>query len=222
MYSWLTPYPTTLYKVEYTLTWWEDVQRILPPTVCTSSIQAVPGLKPNTLPIIIGVPFTELSPTLAQEIQRCREPLILFLLVLYFPNSDISHANALLINKETREYERFDPMGTIPVPRIQRQQAKVDYWMTTTFRVYAGLEDYIYYPPEEVCPLVGPQPRSERGIVTTGLCYQWSLLYLQTRSMYPYIQRDEILNLLLETPGDIIAKYAHYLHDKLGWPLIPP
>ena len=222
MYSWLSSYPTTLAKVEYTPEWWEDLRRILPRTVCMSSIQVVPGIKDNTIPLIVGAPFMELSPTLSKRIRQCDAPLILFLLVLYFPGSEVSHANALLINKETQEYERFEPMGVIPVRRLQRQQSQVDYWLTTTFRVYAGLEDYTYYPPEEICPLVGPQPRSEQGITTKGLCYQWSLLYLQTRALYPQASHDEIFALLIDTPQATIARYAHYLHDKLGWPLIPP
>lgn len=112
------------------------------------------------------------------------------------------HANMLIYDKIAHTLERFDSNGFTG----ERYQPKLlDDALLEHFTYILDDEKLEYAPPEDFCPLKGPQileaiTREKFGIpIKTGFCSVWSFVYANFRLKYPEYKKETIVHLLTET-----------------------
>lgn len=110
-----------------------------------------------------------------------------------------SHANALVIDKEDKVVEWFDPWGA---ERAISRKTFVPL-LKTLWEFFEPL-GYEVVPTELECPIVGPQTiqtLAQRGIegVEGGTCLPWTYWYIHHRLTYPNVPRQQLLAVLLDS-----------------------
>lgn len=172
---------------------------------------------------IIENPINDINPLLKEDIEACPQPLILILIkVVTVMGLKVksSHANALIIDKNKKTFELFDPYGkTIPA---------IDEWFDTSFRSTANLPDYQYLSPMTLCPITsGPQYLAEKTSQIEksqrGYCYTYTMMYIQMRLANPHLIPQDIIGLILDVTPEQLRRYAGMyntvLHEYYNWPL---
>ena len=177
-------------------------------------------------------PFDDLNPFLAQEIADCSGLIVINLVIarrLKMPHrrSFATHVNALVIDKERKTIELFDPYGkTKPI---------IDRWVAEEFTQLAGLIDYNYISPIELCPYFGPQYVAEKlsPAPDSGYCMSYTLMYILMRMSNPDLTGSEINQMMMIKDWDnpLVSRpwrpdeLQHYvkafntiLHDYYQWP----
>lgn len=121
------------------------------------------------------------------------------------------HAVCLIINRERKEFEYFEPNGsTTP-------------WSPMVFdalKVHMGQEypTFRWVNTDEFCPVVGPQ--SESGL---SMCANFSLLYLVLRLTCPHLEKEQVVELMFqrdtqrETQNDSTSGSASIAHLMQQW-----
>jgi hypothetical protein len=107
-----------------------------------------------------------------------------------------SHANVLIINHERKEYERFEPHGSV-VGYAEHENKTVDvFFESKEFQEWVGIEHYLYVSPLISCPGPGPQRTSlaeRKRCPEAGWCAAWVLLYATNRMLNSRWSRDKAL-----------------------------
>lgn len=123
-------------------------------------------------------------------------------------NSDryvFAHSNVILIDKELRQVERFEPHGS----RSIMDSDNLDRLLEKSFNKIG----YKYFSPNSFCPINSVQ--SMHGLTRnplyrdTGYCTVWSLWYIDTRLLNPSKTRDETMNMIIEMFKDKGEKFLH-------------
>lgn len=149
-----------------------------------------------------------------QYIEECTKPIIVIDVNIHERGAKYSHSNILIIDKNKKTFERFEPHGKYADPAV-------DGWLKYTFgKILPG---YTYIPPIEVCPYPGPQVVTEAGIREeesdqAGFCYTWSMMYLHARLMNPYMASKMVVRQLLDADAgemaDHVNQYNHFLKSE--------
>jgi len=125
-------------------------------------------------------------------------------------NKDFLHRNALIVDHKKKEFERFEPNGSMPY------DSTIDEILNTDFRTDFGLHGYIYIKPEDYCPRLGPQ-KTLRGTKLVSSCSIWALWYIEQRLSNPdkdkYDIVDEVLSHGPEYTMQIVENYIEELND---------
>lgn len=173
----------------------------------------------------------QFNPIFSDEIQNCSQSIILISLPVstHFkdaPDYVYAHACILIINKETKEFEFYDPMGTIGrhPSNIRKSQAIIE-WINTSFRSKAGLYTYTFIDVSNACPL-GIQHYAENDIISEldkGFCGIYILMYVHMRLKNPSLDRNEINQRLMSLKPGILVRYVHMYTNLLinlfDWPV---
>lgn len=115
-----------------------------------------------------------------------------------------AHTNALIIDRERREYERFEPHGHfLASPEEDR---KVNYVLENNkdLKGAFGLHGYRYISPFDFCPSRGPQILSKEKECpdVRGFCPTWSLYYMLQRILNPRWSREAVLKHVMTPMAD--------------------
>lgn len=144
-------------------------------------------------------------------INACQQPIIILQLGLINVVGNQGHSNLIIIDKITKEYERFEPHGQM----IYYDDTPVDLMI----KRYLGdlLPDYKYIKPLDYCPLIGPQrivrKRNPKCPDTSGFCSVWTTLYAHLRILNPKFTRSEIVAKMITLAGkeSYLEKYLSYI-----------
>jgi hypothetical protein len=164
------------------------------------------------------VPIGVTTSNLKRALLRCKQPIAVMTLALIpIVANTAGHQNALIVNKATRTYERFEPHGS--VSSVTRQ---IDAFMDSAeFRKYLPEADYTYIPPSEVCPAIGPQTAdTPLHCKIGGFCVVYSTMYLHLRLLLPYSTPEQVYDMWLRlTPRKLtetIIRYYGWMEEVVG------
>jgi hypothetical protein len=138
-----------------------------------------------------------------------------------------AHHNYIVIDRELRTFERFEPNGTvtrqITFATLMQEEA-LDEVLAQSARAHR----FKYISPLDFCPLKGPQrvevdqkavPR--KGDLTKGFCTYWSIWYADRRLRHPDIPPKKLLAILMDefNRSDIklttfIRNYAEFFEKE--------
>lgn len=115
------------------------------------------------------------------------------------------HANLVIIDRELKTIERYEPNGYIAVPSLGATGAGIfgDLSEKTddVLEQLARKKGFSYLPPSYFCPKYGAQQIESHFQNTMGLCVSWSILYGIER-VTSGLDRDDLarnfLDILLE------------------------
>lgn len=157
---------------------------------------------------------TSIPTGLSEKIRNCEKSLaIIPISILPCGKEGVTygHANLIIINKNTKEYERFEPLGYNARGEFQF----VDDFMLNEFKTILGPE-YKYIYPADFCFRYISEDKYEEEIA--GLCVVQTTIYAHLRIINPELTREDIINYLaslsLEERTDLIRKYITYM-DRL-------
>lgn len=138
------------------------------------------------------------------------------------------HANLLLLDNRTKELERFEPHGT-KILNIYKEN-ELDKSIEKLFKEKLGITKY--YPPEHICPGIGPQSRQEQEYrkekqnlkdivdLKSGTCVAWTMFYGDLRLRNHDVSRDQVVKMGLDLVHDqpqaltrYIVNFMHFLKD---------
>lgn len=98
--------------------------------------------------------------------------------------SDQGHANAILIDKNKKTIELFEPHGN------EYMIANLNKFNMIFEEIFKSiLPDYTFIPSNIVCPFLGPQSKGGDN----RYCLSWSILYLKYRLKYPDMDPSKLL-----------------------------
>jgi hypothetical protein len=159
------------------------------------------------------------------------QPLIA--IALWIILGDDRHVNTLVVNRDTKEYERFEPHGEFEVLYVDDI---VNHILKTNIDIKQalGLEDYMYIPPLNYCPRAGPQAleneteEEKKRCQHGGFCATWSIYYALARITNPYTSREDIISYMIKPEKEKnlntkIRKFETYLGQVYKYqPLFKP
>lgn len=125
---------------------------------------------------------------------------IIFPLLLYrtkFPDS--SHCNICIYNKVDKNFERFEPYGS-----LKKGEFYVDYSLKNFFNEnFPGVINE-YNTPMDICPIYGFQrlQAGEKDKIDTdpvGFCIAWSMWYAELRLFNPKKSQKQVIDFALKT-----------------------
>ena len=144
----------------------------------------------------------------------------------YVIEERLNHQNYIIIDREKRTLERFEPGGAI----IGEQLIGEAYGFDDLDKVLsksAAKRKYKYLKPSDFCPRVGPQYMEglQKFIPRTGdlkgFCTFWSIWYADRRLRHPDVDPKELLEKLLDdfykskiTLRNFIRDYAQFYDDE--------
>ena len=126
---------------------------------------------------------------------------VAFNVFLSSPTVIESHANMLIYDKHTRELERFEPNGAIPMKALDNGE-NMDAAIVAAFGKRIGS----YAPPLLVCPRgfqeedIREHNQGAKDI--GGNCAVWSLYYLELRLGNPHLSREKVVKTALRAIWD--------------------
>lgn len=151
---------------------------------------------------------------------------IVILLSLREPNGS-KHANSIIYDIKTNEFERFDPLGVSLHEHYETDRFDniMKAFIDKYFKEYIG--NYKYYSPLSFCPnydIFQSQEINEivRFFDRSGNCALWNLWYINVRMANPDLSREETIimaNNKIKTHKSFyhfIKSYQLYLIDVLG------
>ncbi len=180
---------------------------------------------------IIYFPWNDLNPNLNEQIMLCNKNMIpIHVVVMKIKSPEIIetlnlrksvksvHVNALLIDKNNKTIELFDPYG--------KANPIAEEWIKSIFVEKAGLIDYRYISSMDICPISGPQTIAEKyypAIKTEkGFCHSYSIMYFHMRLSNPGLDPKINLIMMLEKTYEelrlYVTKYTNILHFIYGYP----
>jgi len=152
-----------------------------------------------------------IPPNFTEVIASCKETLIFLYVELRFRDGQ-GHANMLIIDKNKKEYERFEPHG------------QADYSMEFFDHVDKVLMTQLKFPTPykyvstlEYCPRHGPQRFERRQTLCPGggFCVTWSTLYAHLRLANPFHSREQVISEITRgSPEEInllLMKYQTFI-----------
>ncbi len=150
-----------------------------------------------------------------EEIDKCPEPIIVISFGLLKVLGDLGHSNLIIIDKNLKEYERFEPHGQMEV----YDDSMIEQLTKTTMAKYLP-SDYKYISPMDYCLQIGPQVKA-KGMTDCkdgGFCAAWSTLYGHLRIMNPDFSRSAIIDKMLKMAEEpfFIPKYVTYINTVLS------
>ena len=146
---------------------------------------------------------------------------------VYWDNTDMGHANILIIDNLKKTIERFEPHGElirnhfsdkdkVPYLSIKHENDRIDKKFNKDLLKKIHLEGYKYLSPIDISPKIGIQTTAD---AYGGMCVTYTLIYLQLRIMNPDIDQKVILKYLISKEEkeiiDIILRYAKYVEMTL-------
>lgn len=124
-------------------------------------------------------------------------------------SKDFQHRNALIVDHKTKEYERFEPNGSMPYDSF------IDDILDTDFRRDFELDGYTYIKPIDFCPKLGPQQQL-RGTKLISSCVIWSLWYIEERLSDPDRSRQDIVETVVNKGPEYAIKIVEDYIEKLN------
>jgi hypothetical protein len=124
-------------------------------------------------------------------------------------NKDFQHRNALIVDHKKKEFERFEPNGSMPY------DSTIDGILDTDFRNDFGLEGYSYIKPLDFCPKIGPQQKL-RGTKMISSCIIWSLWYIEQRLSNPEKERFKIVEEVIEGGKEYALKTVEDYIERMN------
>ena len=119
--------------------------------------------------------------------------------------SNGAHANIIIYDKQNNEIERFEPYGSKYPPGFNYNPVNLDISIKKLLSNYFNNE-LKYYAPNDYEPKIGFQYldsttyEKEKNIGDPGgFCAAWSLWYVEMRLINPDINRDDLINKLINT-----------------------
>jgi len=152
-----------------------------------------------------------IPPNFTEVVSSCKKPIIFIHMGLQFADGS-GHSNMIIVDKNRKEYERFEPHGEVGYSREFSDH--VDEVLRTQLKFPSP---YNYVPTLEYCPRMGPQGYERRVTLCHegGLCTTWSVLYAQLRLANPFHSREQVISEITKgTPAEIdllVRKYQTFI-----------
>lgn len=106
-------------------------------------------------------------------------------ITIFWGDKVTGHANVVVVDKEIKEWELFEPHGDAPWTSVILQPLSK--------RMNYLYKDFIMVKPLDYCPPLGPQRKSG-----DEQCVNWRLLYIYLRLACPSLSRKEIMERLTD------------------------
>lgn len=112
-----------------------------------------------------------------------------------------SHANYIIIDKQTKEIERFEPHGYDSPYQYDYDDVQLDSLLKNQFNEI--IPGYSYFKPKDYLPKIGfQQIESNEPLINIsdpkGFCALWVIWYVDMRMTYHTIPRDRLVIKLIE------------------------
>lgn len=120
-------------------------------------------------------------------------------------NNIFPHANSILIDRELRQVERFEPHGSETIMASE----ELDNLLERSFNKIG----YKYFSPKSFCPVQSVQ--SIHGLAKNplykdiGYCTIWSMWYMDNRLLNPLKTRDQTINMIIDMFKSKDEKFIH-------------
>lgn len=149
---------------------------------------------------------------LDREIRDCRNSIIIIpLSITYYDLTTkklSGHANIIIINKKTKEYERFEPLGYT----AREKDQFIDDFMINEFKAIVGPE-YNYIYPADFCFRLKLEKKHEFEEI--GLCVAQTTIYVHLRLINPHLTQEDVIDYLaslsIDERTDLIFKYVTFM-----------
>lgn len=136
------------------------------------------------------------------KIRPCLDQSILIVDVI-LTRENRAHSNALIINRERKEYERFEPHGTDVGYPVEYDRLVNEYLAGDEVRKEFGLQGYTYLAPLDYClqkyESYAEYQEEKKRCDAGGFCLTWSLYYMLLRILNPRASREEVLKEAMNT-----------------------
>jgi len=172
--------------------------------------------------------FIVIPESAIKEILDCTAKRFIYIIFnVYWDNTDIGHANILIIDNLKKTIERFEPHGElirnhfsdkdkVPYLSIKHENDRIDKKFNKDLLKKIHLEGYKYISPIDISPKIGIQTTAD---AYGGMCVTYTLIYLQLRIMNPDIDQKTVIKYLISKDEkeivDIILRYAKYVENTL-------
>lgn len=173
-------------------------------------------------PCVIDEEGIELASTkLRSKLIHCEDRMVIVPVTLVYEDEDTSHSNALIIDRDLRTIELFEPNGSFFYYRCSGEFS--DTFIVDLFQKYTPeFKDYEYIAPLDYCPAEGPQShqKSNRKCQDGGYCLVFSSLYIHLRLLEPDVPREDVIDRVLSySPSKLLEMILRYLRI---WEMILP
>jgi len=170
-----------------------------------------PGLLSiNLNPLVIEDPYENYKQYIFKCFNNDKINIILIPIIVYDKILNTSHFNAVIINKNTKRIEYFEPYGTYTIYNKNFKKIVHHYF---TKLINNNQHKYEFKFTEHHCPrglprgLQSLQEREERMPKGTGLCTAWNILIMHIIILNPKYKTSEIVNILIEKYPSNLTKY---------------
>ena len=130
---------------------------------------------------------------------------------------DIAHFNAVIINKNTKRIEYFEPYAQVKIKNIEKFENTMYYYFTKI--INKSNKEYKFKFIGHSCPigLQTLQESEEKMPKGTGLCTAWCILIMHIIILNPTSKTSDIIKHLISKHktklSDYIRKYIAYLGE---------
>lgn len=138
------------------------------------------------------------------RIKTCKKRFVLIPLYLsgaFRDTKKIAHHNYIIVDKNRRTLERFEPNG-YDIDYYHLMRLGIPY-LDTFLKDFSAKHKYRYLRPTDFCPAVGPQKleklqADETHLEEGGFCTFWNVWYADQRFKYPDVKPDKLLVKLID------------------------
>ena len=138
------------------------------------------------------------------RIKSCKKRFVLIPLYLsgaFRDTKKIAHHNYIIVDKNRRTLERFEPNG-YDIDYYHLMRLGIPY-LDTFLKDFSAKHKYRYLRPTDFCPAIGPQKleklqADETHLEEGGFCTFWNVWYADQRFKYPDVKPDKLLVKLID------------------------
>ena len=154
----------------------------------------------------------DMASSLKGFINDCSKRFVVIPIAI-FSYANTGHANLLIVDKQKKVIEHYDPYGSNGLFAALTQSNVLSKRIEETVQ-YLG---YTFVPLEKTCPLFGPQSREElykcsEAMIPQiqnkiGLCLIWSLFFIHLRLTYPDLDPKETITKSIKSLSGDFCKF---------------
>lgn len=146
--------------------------------------------------------FWDSKQLLASALESKRRQIGFVVSLLFEGKSDTGHANAVIVDRDAKTIEYFEPHGTVSKD-VSRVQGAVKKLLLTV----PEFQSYEFSGADVTCPYFGPQALSG-----DAMCGHWSLMFLVSRIACPSINVRHLLDSIAAQGRDKLLALMSKFH----------
>lgn len=192
--------------------------RICYPNILYKGVKKPQPLLLNVTILQTKEPYENYKKDISDCFNNDKTKIILIPVKIYDQELDITHFNVVIINKNTKRIEYFEPYGTIKMKDIENFKRFIYYYFKNLIN---DDNEYELKFIANSCPrgLQKLQEGEEEMPKGTGLCTAWVILIMHIIILNPTYKTSYIVRYLISNYGNnlsgYIRRYITYL-EELG------